>query len=165
MRLVEPIEDQPVDEKGQVGHRIEPGTLGVAQPLGNIRVLPRESRSAAAPPAQPSDRKHVDQVPVWMVEVQQVIERAAELRARELVAQAVEAERATWRDRLDGPTADDAVRAVLAELERAVRTAQGTYVGAHLLAVRAARAIGVPGLEDYPILRRTRGQIEADQGG
>ena len=92
-----------------------------------------------------------------------IVVELARARARFLVAEEIDQRdlvpRATVTDQ---PTANELLVEILSRLEKHARKAGATATGAHDLARRVGKSMGVVGAETYPVFRRTRAQVDAE---
>lgn len=87
--------------------------------------------------------------------------RIIDVEVRRRVAEEIEARGLIPRPDESQPSGREVMLAGLAALEERVRGAAGTYVGAHKVMLEVWAEMGVEGASTYPILRRTRAQVEA----
>lgn len=86
-----------------------------------------------------------------MVRVQAALEAARQIEDRDLVPRPVAGE----------PTLEEAMRFVLEAIRASGRHGVGTFAGAHNVALKAFRELGVPGAGEYPLWRRSRAEVDA----
>lgn len=94
-------------------------------------------------------------------EITTLVDQMASARAATLATRQVREDDLIPRPSPGEPTAEEIMRYVLGAIRASGKNGVGTFAGAHNVALRAFRDLGVRGADEYALWRRTRAEVDA----